>query len=457
LDKADDRLTSSVFLSEFSNQDRQLPRTTRANFARLLSEPKSEDAAAPAVKKIELKNPERDYFDLKELHDLGILKIAAKDSSEVQTIYRMDLTVQATDNNVDGDAGPRVTKNAEPIRLRIVSESDLLIEIGREVEQLATKLDEALLKLTAAKKKYDFVRSQYDAAASRYERVRPNGQFDKDGLQQAAAQLDAIKVRALDALQDVEKARDIVQGVVREFKRLTRECEVNRLNEAALEGHRKFTDEVESILREIPDARATFPKTQALLNGAQNGLNAMSDSITERLKNPADRTPLAASLPTVAVSDAEISLHALERRLQEIRNKLGEAQSKEKLRKELIAIKEAQARIRKEIQEMYDDWLRRVNSPEPHLGPTGVVSLKPGGSARVSHAIEWRQYKEDDLAVKVTASDPSIVVPAELKLNFERHQFRFDYEIKAGAKKGTFKVTLTPAVGKPVEVQVIVD
>ena len=60
------------------------------------------------------------------------------------------------------------------------------------------------------------------------------------------------------------------------------------------------------------------------------------------------------------------------------------------------------------------------------------------------------------MQVKVTASDPSITVPPELTLNFERHEYRFEYEIKAGTKDGTFKITLTPAVGKPVEVQVIV-
>jgi hypothetical protein len=85
-----------------------------------------------------------------------------------------------------------------------------------------------------------------------------------------------------------------------------------------------------------------------------------------------------------------------------------------------------------------------------------AITLARSGRITVRHAIEWRQYAADELTVKLTASDPSITVPAELKLDFERHQFRFEYEIKAGAKEGTFKVTLTPAVGEPVEVQVIV-
>ena len=58
----------------------------------------------------------------------------------------MDINVQATDNNVDADGGPKVTRNAEPIRLRIISESDLLLEIGKEQYQLATRLDEAITR-----------------------------------------------------------------------------------------------------------------------------------------------------------------------------------------------------------------------------------------------------------------------------------------------------------------------
>jgi hypothetical protein len=56
----------------------------------------------------------------------------------------------------------------------------------------------------------------------------------------------------------------------------------------------------------------------------------------------------------------------------------------------------------------------------------------------------------------VTASDPSLSVPATLKLDFEKHQFRFEYEVKAGQKTGEFTVTLTPAAGEPVTAKVTV-
>ena len=85
-----------------------------------------------------------------------------------------------------------------------------------------------------------------------------------------------------------------------------------------------------------------------------------------------------------------------------------------------------------------------------------MVTLDRSGRTVVRHTISWHQYAEDELEVKVTASDPSLTVPATLKLDFEKHQFRFEYEVRAGQKTGEFTVTLSPAVGNPVTVAVIV-
>ena len=109
--------------------------------------------------------------------------------------------------------------------------------------------------------------------------------------------MDAVKVRSQDAFGDVEKARDIVQAVGREYRRLTRECEVNRLNDAALKTYRDFTADIEGILAEpTPEEVRTFPRTQGLMTGVQNSLNS------------------GRWAPLAAVSDAENSLYALERR-----------------------------------------------------------------------------------------------------------------------------------------------
>lgn len=427
LDKADDRLTASVFVSEFNNQMNALRRDTRGRLEELLGTPKAEDAPGQAVRKVDLKDPNRDYFDLKELNDLGLINLNPK-GGDTQSVYRMDLNVQATDTNVDNEGGPRVTRNVEPIRLRIVSEGDLLLEISKEEEQLATRLDEALTKLAAARRKYEFVRSNNGVGVPPPEQV------------------DAVKVRAQDALGDVEKARDIVASVVREMRRLHRECEVNRVNEAALNGYRSRTDRLNSVLSEAPDApHATFPKAQGLMTFVQNPLNAGQWA------------------PPALVSDAQNALYALEQLLDTIRKEFGEVQSKEKLKNDLLAIKTKQAQIRQEVLKWQQYLVGIATLPHPTFGEVGVLSLAKGESKPVSQGIQWNQYKSDDIVVKVGVFDATgnpvadaLTVPAELNLNFEKHQFRFTYEVKALNREGTFKIRLTPAVGLPKEIQVIV-
>jgi hypothetical protein len=419
LDKTDDRLSSSVLVSEFAAQDKLLTRITRNEFEARLPLPKAEDELAQAVKKVELKNPDRDYFDLKELHDLGLLKIAAK-AEDVQPIYRMDVNLQATDNNVDADGGPKVTRNAEPMRLRIISEGDLLLEVSKEEDVLASRLDEALLKLAAAKKKYEFVRSN-------------NGYKEE-----TAEQVDAVKVRAADAMQDVEKARDIVQTVGREFHRLTRECQINRVIQATTDRYQAYANGYDQILSEDQRLPVTFPKTQAFLIAVQNSLNS------------------GRWAQLAAVSDAENSIHALERALQELRARHGQAGSLDKLKADVRALREKQARIGNEILE----WQRRDEEDKkaktPAFGDVGAITLVKGETKRVSQTIRWRQYPKDDVTVRFEVSDPSITVPKDMQLTFEKHQFRFEYDIKAGNKEGTFKITLKPEEGAPVEFQVIV-
>jgi hypothetical protein len=426
LDKADDRLTGSVFVSEFNNQMSLLRRDTRSQLESQLRTPKADDAPGQAVRKVELKDPNRDYFDLKELGDLGLINLTPK-GTDTQAIYRMDLNVQATDNNVDNEGGPRVTRNVEPIRLRIVSEGDLLIEISKEEEQLATRLDEALTKLTAARRKYEFVRS-----SNGYKEQTPD-------------QVDAVKVRAQDALGDVEKARDTVVSVVREMRRLQRECEINRINEAALNGYRARTERLNTVLSERPDVTASFPRTQALMNRVQDPLNAGQWA------------------PLPFVTDAQNALYALEQLLDAIRKEFGEVQTKEKLKNDLLAIKTKQGQIRQEVLAWQRYLVTLATLPYPTYGDVGVLSLAKGESKPVSQTISWNQYKADDIVVKLAVFDATgqpvadaLVVPGELKLNFEQHQFRFSYEVKALNREGTYKIRLTPAAGPPKEIQVIV-
>jgi hypothetical protein len=85
-----------------------------------------------------------------------------------------------------------------------------------------------------------------------------------------------------------------------------------------------------------------------------------------------------------------------------------------------------------------------------------AITLARSGRAVVQHAISWGQYPYDELVVKLSTSDNALTVPTEVVLNYDKHQFQFEYEIRAGDKAGEFTVTLTPAKGKAVKVQVVV-
>ena len=148
-------------------------------------------------------------------------------------------------------------------------------------------------------------------------------------------------------------------------------------------------------------------------------------------------------------TEADIKLNALEQEITRIRQVLGEAQSKDKLIKEARAIIERQLRVRREIQDLERALTGELTKEEPSIGPVGDIFLAKGETKKVKHSINWRQYKKDDLAIKLAVSEAgALVVPESMKLTFEDHQFDFSYEIRAMNKEGSFTVTITPEVGR---------
>src|SRR5262249_48644034 len=126
-------------------------------------------------------------------------------------------------------------------------------------------------------------------------------------------------------------------------------------------------------------------------------------------------------------------------------------------------IREEQQRIRQQIIE-WQIYLKNIaTSPFPTFGDVGVLTFSKGQEQPITQKIHWNQYKLDDILVKVAVYDlnnklvtDAVVVPPELRLNFEQNDVKFEYKVKALNREGTFKVRLTPAVGPPKEFQVIV-
>lgn len=367
-----------------------------------------------------------DYFDMA---GLGL----EAPVGDVQPRYRVDLTIRATDTNFD--TGPRTAMASEPLRLLVVSPADLLVEIGKEEEGLAVKLDDALRRLSDAQRKYAYVRSVHES--------------------QRIDELDPARVRVKDAVTDLNKARELVQQVAREFHRIERECIVNQLEERTVTHYGMFANRLDRVLGDNPlpvspaedeELRSgrlipeqSFPQVETL---QQKVLAALDEG---RLAEP------------FVVIQSDQALQALYRELAKIRAILGEAQSKDRLIRELTALIERRERIRRELIQWRAELEADRFAKEPAIGTLGPVFLAKGEARRLKHTIRWRQYEEDELPVQITVSNPAALqVPAQLKLSFETHQNDFDYEVRAGNLEGEFTITLTPKSGQPVTVKVTV-
>ncbi len=427
LDKGDTRKTASFGLRQFFDVAGDLRRDTVGDFRKKLAAPLEDTGLPHAVKRVELKSPDRDYFDV------DVLKLGVK-TSEVQTRYRIDLAVTAADTNYDG--GPKTGTGQEPIRLLVVSEGDLLAEINREEETFATRLDDALAKLAAARRKWEFVRSS-NAVMS--------------------AGLDTVRVRAQDAGQDVGKAKDVVGSIVREYRRIHQECKVNDVTPVTRDRFGTFANRIDRVMGETPPGVTEEERGQIA-----------AGQLTPKMTFPAAEKKLDAVLADYAkeppawsdaakVSDAEISLAVLEAEVKTIRLALGELQTKERLRAMLASVIEQRRRLQGEMKEWRDRVERDLTKKEPEILPIGPVFLTKGETKRVRQGLNWRLFDKDDLTVRVTVNDAEgVTVPPMLRLNFEDVSLSnaFEYELRAGTKVGDFVVTLTPEVGDPVQVRV---
>jgi hypothetical protein len=436
-DEANARKEASFGVALFAEADAALKRETLAGIKSLLNNPMP--AGKPElVKRVGLqtsirqgvRRPDGSLDPYKwaiegDFFDIGVLKNLEAAPGDVQPRYEFMLAIEATDTNFD--TGPRVTRN-EPIPFLIVSAADLLVEIGKDEERLGLKLDDALKKLEGAKTKYEFVRSKA-------ERQLPD-------------ELEAVKIKSKDAWQDVLKARENVQVVTREFRRIERECIFNQLDDRTIATYGKFANRLDRVLDE--PTRFVSEDEERLWGEPNNGgLRPLSTFATVDKLMSAGQTDFDQGRWTEAgtVTTASIELFRLHEELAKIRAILGEAQSKERLRNLIRSIRDNQERIGQAIVA----WSREADADKikdtPKLGSAGPFFLAKGETKRIRQTIKWRQYDGDTVTVKVVASDPSIVVPAELTLDFEKNNLDFEYEVRSGTKEGDFTITLTPVVG----------
>jgi hypothetical protein len=321
----------------------------------------------------------------------------------------MELNVVATDANVE--TGPKTGRNLEPIRLLVVSEADLLMEISKDEETLIARVDEALKKLREAQTKL--------------------GQT-ADRLFSPSPPPDVIissAVRAQDIAQDAAKAKDITQGVLTDYRRLHREAEVNRCSETLL---KRYLNEIITPVQGVLDG--------AFIHAEQ--AHTLFQTALAEGRKPDDPV----------ISDDRARLADLIRELTAIRDKLGEVLSINKLRDQAQQVLNNQKELGKALKLAQAAATERLAVPV--ISPIPAIELSKGEKRLVKQPLDWGIYSGDaPYTVRFTAPDDSgLKVPADVRVPDDKNDV--EYEIVAGDKTGEFRITLKPSVGEPTVVTV---
>ena len=405
LSRGNRRTSESAPLPRYDELVRQLPQITPDLLKQRLTQPVDTDRP-DVVMEVKFLDPVRDGFDLERY----LPKLKVTDPTVVQPQYRVELNVVATDANVE--SGPKVGKALEPVRLLVISEADLLAEISKDEEGLINKLDDTIKKLKAAQSKLNDLADRLGA---------PNPTDDL---------LVSSSVKATDVGQDIGKGRDLSAGILVEYKRLFREAETNRCGRNVLDRY------LTTVLGPLDDInQKQFP-------AAEDAHRAIADDLAANRKP----VPLAVAADKAALAELIVKLEV-------VRSALGDALSIQKAQEELRKIISRQESIQKVALMIRSLTVDRLFAPEIKNAQTVIVNKN--SSITVKHTIDWKLFDKGELKVTVTAADGSgLTVPGAMAVKDDKDEL--EYVVKSGDKVGDFKVTVTPAVGKPAEVIVTV-
>jgi hypothetical protein len=401
--KVERKTAGTMTVFRFADKYSSLPGATLDLLKKQLTQPVDEDRPN-VVKEINFRDPNLDFFDLER----AAPTLKSSDPTGLQPQYKLELLVVATDTNIE--TGPKTGQNLEPIRLLVISEADLLAEMSKDEENLIARLDDTLKRLKQAQTKLNEVADRLS------------------GSNPGADLILAMAVRGQDIGQDLGKGQDQTAGTLTEYKRLYRECEVNRVNESVLKRHQtKVIGPLEEIMTK------TFPK-------AVESHTALATALTEGRK------------PEQVQLDADrADLALLIFQLQKIRDEIGELLSLQKARDQLNTIISGQVRIGRFIQTLQRDAVNRALLPDVQ---PAEITLAKKAKGKVKHRIDWNFFTD---TLKVNLAAPAaggIKVPDSVVVGNDKDDL--EYEVEAGDVAGEFIVVVTPAAGKPTQLKVIV-
>lgn len=355
------------------------------------------------VRELRFRDQDTDNFDLRA----AIPALEEKDRAKMQPRYRVDVTLRATDTNYE--TGPKVGQSLETVRLLVISEAELLVEMAKDEEVQIARLDDVLKKLREAQAKLN-------QTAGRLRDLAP----PPDVLVSAG-------VRAQDLGQDVAKARELTTAIQTEYKRLEKEARFNdiRQTQKRIEGE---------ILRDL---------AQILEKGFATAEDTHKSFLSSLLEG---RRPEEA-----LIAKDQADLQTLVNMVQALREKLGESVSLSKIRAELEKVRNRLEANDKVFADLMRGALERLRMPVISTIPT--VELAQGEKKLVKNPLNWLAFDGNVYKVKFEAPPGGQVkVPVEITVADDKDAV--EYEITAGNQSGEYTIKLVPSVGNPVEVKV---
>lgn len=148
-----------------------------------------------------------------EIFSMERLGLKVTDEKAIQPHYRLRIGVTAADNNIE--TGPGIGQNKEKFTFLVVSENELLAEIGKEEEALHFKLEEAVTRLKDGRVKLENVLKELP------ELKKPD-------------ELSPVALRSIEVQEAIAKAASAAKDIHTDYRRILRELQANQVQQGMI-------------------------------------------------------------------------------------------------------------------------------------------------------------------------------------------------------------------------------
>jgi hypothetical protein len=279
------------------------------SFEKILAERAQEDVPlATFLERLEQDPPQRPILDRRMVKDFTAdpeddeakfdvesLNLKTTDEKAVQPHYVVRLWLTATDNNIE--TGPRVGLSREKFTFLVVSEYELLAEIGKEEDGLRVKLEEAVGRLKDGRIKLDRIRQELPTLKA-------------EEFSSQATQISRVE-------EAVMKSWDDAREIHGEYKRILKELKANRVQSGMIN---KVSDKIVEPLDGAINQE--FVRTDESLREFHKTLDGKKADLPAADKTKAELTQLIDRLEGVLGAMADVmTINDLIRKLIDIENK----------------------------------------------------------------------------------------------------------------------------------------